>query len=856
MKSRFTAIEATLNRVEFRWKWLRLLKFTGILGILVCLALLAFAEAILSGWAMTQGAAWTALLILLIAGFIIWAAVCIGILSGSPDRRWLGGVLEKTEPRLLDRLNTLLFLEKQERDPRLESFASRIARQTQTVLGDQPPARPFKSTGALIWFAAFIAVLAGTVAFFAGTSPWSRLLVAGRSRSTPLRAGEKSFELALPTNNVESALPWGEVRITEPGTDLQVTKIDVVPLQIEAAANEPLKKVGWFSAVNGMQEAPHELPPPKEPRYALYQPILYLDEFHLVDWDVMTYYAKAHTDKTQAFASEVYFLEVRPFREDLLKLPGGQKGQAYATLNEISVLISRQQHVIRQTHQYIQRPPEVEKPEVENIRAQDRKKLSGAEGDLGDSTQHLYASMAAEMENQPISEALDNLAKAEKSLGDASRLLAANSMNEAPNLERAALSELVSARKMFQKAVNERPDAFEDHHDQQPASSVTESQTLEQMAEFRNEAKAAQEFVQKMVEQQRNLQQQTRAGTQKDYAPLAGQEQRLQQSLHDFSTQHPQPFKGAQTEAGRAQSALGEAARSLEQRGAEAPSATHEATQALESLSQAVQNQSAAQQLTDAYRLKRLLDQQIQTFNQGATSGSNISAPELQKAARDARETIDQLGKTAEQEPTREAFGQPLRDALSGQSRMDIEVKLRQLQQAQEDSELQQRAAAARDQLGQVSKAFSESQPRALQQARKTDALQPGGQSAFNQGLSEIQSLLQRLEQGRPLSPEDQARQGQQALNNLKSGLPNQPADEARAQELLKKLGDVLKTEGPLNLDELKTLLADLQKFSLETSPQLASQEERPDLMNMDPSRLPPAYRGRIQKYFQRLSEK
>jgi len=73
---------------------------------------------------------------------------------------------------------------------------------------------------------------------------------------------------------------------------------------------------------------------------------------------------------------------------------------------------------------------------------------------------------------------------------------------------------------------------------------------------------------------------------------------------------------------------------------------------------------------------------------------------------------------------------------------------------------------------------------------------------------------------------------------------------------LLKKLSEALKTEGPLDLDELKTLLADLQKFSLETSPQLASKEERPELMNIDPSRLPPAYRGRIQKYFQRLSEK
>jgi len=48
---------------------------------------------------------------------------------------------------------------------------------------------------------------------------------------------------------------WGEVRITEPGADLKVTKLDVVPLQIEAAANQSLKK--WpASAINGADETP------------------------------------------------------------------------------------------------------------------------------------------------------------------------------------------------------------------------------------------------------------------------------------------------------------------------------------------------------------------------------------------------------------------------------------------------------------------------------------------------------------------------------------------------------------------------------------------------------------------------
>src|SRR5207249_7478474 len=274
-------------------------------------------------------------------------------------------------------------------------------------------------------------------------------------------APDKPLDLAMPTtNSFEQDRLWGEVRITDPGADLKVTKLDVVPLQIEAAANQSLKNVGWFSTINGGDEAAHQLPPPNEPRYAVYQPDLYLDELHLADWDVVTYYAKANTEKENSYASEVYFLEVRPFREDILKMPGGEGGKAYQCLNEMSVLIGRQQHVIRQTHQHLQKPQA-----QQNLQEQDRKKLSEAEADLGESAQHLYAKMASEMENKPIGEALDNLAKAGKSLDRASKLLDDNIMNEAQNRERGALTDLVAARKIFQKTLSEHPEAFDEPKD-------------------------------------------------------------------------------------------------------------------------------------------------------------------------------------------------------------------------------------------------------------------------------------------------------------------------------------------------------------------------------------------------------
>jgi hypothetical protein len=57
-------------------------------------------------------------------------------------------------------------------------------------------------------------------------------------------------------------------------------------------------------------------------------------------------------------------------------------------------------------------------------------------------------------------------------------------------------------------------------------------------------------------------------------------------------------------------------------------------------------------------------------------------------------------------------------------------------------------------------------------------------------------------------------------------------------------------------VEDLRKLIAELQHFSVETADQMAKREDKPEVTNIDPTRLPPAYRGRIQKYFQRLSEK
>jgi hypothetical protein len=532
-------------------------------------------------------------------------------------------------------------------------------------------------------------------------------------------------------------------------------------------------------------------------------------------------------------------------------MPGGEGGEAYQCLNELSALISRQQHVIRQTHQHLQKPPM-----QETLQAQDRKKLSEAEADLGNSAQHLYAQMAAKMENKPIGEALDNLAKAEKSLDRASQLLGDNVMNEAQNRERRALAELIAARKMFQKAVSDNPDAFAG--DQNNEEAPPTAKKLNEMAEFRNEAKAAQQFVDKTLEQQRSLEQQIRTTPRTDYTRLGNQEKQLQKSLTDFEQLHPRSFKGTQAEAQQTQDAMAKAAESLQKKSNDARTSTQAATQQMEKLSEAMKNDTTGQQLADAYKMKQMLDNQIKTLGQCANPGpgGGVSDAEVDRTAGEARETLNQLKKVAEQEPTRDAFGPPLRAALSGTNKTELDSKLARVQLAQDQPARQQRAGEAKEALSKVSKAFEDSEPKAMQMAQKTDSLKQGEQESFNQGMSELESLLKQLEDNRHMTPEKQGKQGREALGNLKNGMRALYGDNERGTRILLKLDQMLKDEKPLDADDLKSLISELQHFSVETTDQMSKREDKPEVTNIDPTRLPPAYRGRITKYFQRLSEK
>src|SRR3954452_3299772 len=112
MQFRFTIVETSLNRAEFRWKWLKFLQHSFTLGGMLALLVLFFGCAITAGWVTSRSWAITFFAVLGVAGFIAWVVIIINVLAGAPDRNGLVAALERVDRRFLDRLNTLLFLER------------------------------------------------------------------------------------------------------------------------------------------------------------------------------------------------------------------------------------------------------------------------------------------------------------------------------------------------------------------------------------------------------------------------------------------------------------------------------------------------------------------------------------------------------------------------------------------------------------------------------------------------------------------------------------------------------------------------------------------------------------------------
>ena len=840
------AIEHAFEQTLSQWRLLCFLKRSATLATVVTGLVLLLGVGMVLGWFTSPALMTTCLSLLALGAIVVWMLTGLVTAFRVENQPWLAAALERAHRPFLDRLNTLIFL-RGERDPSLEAYAERIQAQTRDVITDRLPRSPFSPNRVLIHFALFVCVLAATIWFYASFHPWQCVIAA--SNSTELSRPDDAPFLEIPASEdpaavaPEEALPWGEVRISEPGCDLRATTLDVIPLRIEAAANRPLRAVEWLTAVNGGSEDRNRLPPPDDPQYVVYDPEMPLRDYDVEAWDVLSYFARATSETGHNYDSDIYFVDLLPCRDELEEIPGGPDGPAYKLLEQLTRMIQRQQGVIRQTRR-LQRstdPSADDQKQYNPILAQE-------EADLCKTAHHLAAEATSRFESAVIDGLDEHFEGATSNLKSAAQSLLDDELSEAETRQWAALAEFVATRKDFYKLIREHPDAFR-HLDNNRLA-----QRQQQMESRQQQSQSARELIREMLLAERNLERQASPAKQETFPQLAETQRQLNRSLKEFVKDNPQSFSRCEEQRSSAQSAMLRAAESLETTSQTTRQDLRQAGDELQKLDDSLEQQQKNDRLAEAHELRRMLDQQIRALGQCQQHGASAGA--CLQLAQQAKSTTEQLKQMAEQEPTSQDFGPQLRAALSGENKRQLDAMGDRLSQANNLDEGKQAAGELRKGLEAVREAFDASLPGMLAQQPNREELGASGQEAISRGMRQLESAARSQASGQPMPSQLQSRLGGEALANLEAGLPAVYGSNERSRQIIIELKRDLEDPAvPLDTKMVRELLRQIDELRREVANDFDQQADQAPTVHIDPSRFPPEYRSSIEKYFERLSK-
>ena len=859
-------IQRRLVQARTAYNFLRLLQHGGT--FLAALALLWFALlfSVERSWLTSRSVYQNLLVAGGLAAFFGALYLLRATLARRRDPAFLAAAIEGARPALQDRLNTLIFLDAKENTRARRHFSPAIAGQTAPVLGGRA-ANPLYPR-AWVWahLVTGLACVGGVVWFNHHYNPL-RNLVSASAALAPVQPppADAPFELqSKNTAEVAGKEAWGEVRIVEPGRDQKLTKLDVVPLRIEMAARDPLTAHEWVTSVNGEPEVVHPLDPAPEPCFAAYSVLFYLDELKVSDWDVVSYYARAQTSKGNAYGSQIYFIEIRPFRDDLLKgMPGGAGGKAYDMLSDLTQLTAEQSRILRDTHQHEQMA--YERPELQQ---EDRRKLASTESDLAVATDHVYGKIASELEDVDIGPVLSHLNSAEGHMNRSAEALRSDVVSEGKNRQQQALMELVATRKALQKVVSEHPGGFGgngggDDEDIPIAERAKHTlQALQQVAEFRDQEKAAQAAMAKLAADEKQLSNLPYRAYQDRSKDLVKQQAEMNKRLDDLSQENPDLFAHSKAALDTARQGMQEAKTALadkENTYSTRTSLTH-ATDDLNDLNRSLGENNSRRDLERAYAMKKAIDQSARALHAAEAKPDALTPAQADALAAGARQSTRTL-----KEVSGQSFGPGLSDALSSAKQAELDSDLQRFQSGRGKGRAQA-AADARANLDGVSKAFDASRPPMVQNMAKQDALggrrggSPGqgpgqGGGALDSLLEKLQSFALQDDNGHHLPPDARTKERAELLGEMEEEIPRELGKTDAAAALLAEAEKELTKKGnmPVDPEVLKHLQEKLETMQASASEKNAALAADGTSI-ADASRAPASYRQRLQRYYETLS--
>ncbi len=427
-----------------------------------------------------------------------------------------------------------------------------------------------------------------------------------------------------------------EIVIKEPGRDIKATKLEEVKIVAEAIDDYGIEKMALkYSIGSGETQAlPVETVEVEERKIISGAYIFYLEEIDVEPGDVISYYAEATDNNSRTgpgvSASQIYFIEVRPFSERYVEVQtqGGQ--------NVCHKLIAIQKQIIREIWRHINSRPS---PLTDAYKLA-VKKTGEKQSKLKDMAQRFVDEISSFMRTGFVDpEILMNMEEAIDKMGQASDALYAIQSREAMPYEQDALELLIKVaqemdkvlRRMRESGNQEVADNIEMEMDD--LQSVFEEDEDELDEEMREQTQEMLDQAREMLAQQQQLTQQSqqlgREGrpSQREMQEVSQQQGQLAQQAQQMGQQTQQMGQQPGQDAGQ-----NNTGQRMEQAGEALQQASENMQQAAQNMGKQRPQVSAAKGQKAEENLQRAIEEL-----------EKVAAQFTDQALEDATQQLDQL---------------------------------------------------------------------------------------------------------------------------------------------------------------------------------------------------------------------
>lgn len=253
---------------------------------------------------------------------------------------------------------------------------------------------------------------------------------------------------------VAARQPYAKIDIVAPESEIRATPVEEVVVKAKADSDNGFSAISLQASINGAPNKTTSIDPApfNKGGPVKFDQSLFIDELGAQPYDVVGYYLEGTSrhETPLKVASQIQFIEIRPFREDIHKALGGKgAGESFRNLQS---LVSQQIVVLKRTWILATNQLPATNPEV----AAETGKTGEQQDKIAGETHQVYQEMT---ENGVPASIVDHISQAETSMRQAVDKIKKPALLEANPIQQHALGELVAATKDFVKTMMQNQDS-------------------------------------------------------------------------------------------------------------------------------------------------------------------------------------------------------------------------------------------------------------------------------------------------------------------------------------------------------------------------------------------------------------